>query len=237
MNAKMTTFIEKLKTDKKTQVSTVTAAIAVIAVLVTSITVPVVVRHNKAKETLTEVTEVKEVKQTLSSETSAEIPAIESVKTQTEVENVSEPVSKYSVPTSTKPTGKNNSDTPKGNNSQKPAQKPTQAPEQPQTPGKKQWTQNEVSSVINEIKSYAINKGFVIDSSLSTTNTSWDNPVNTEWYTSAKIKSYSISCINDLYSRICDSFGYFPDGAKLNVVAQKYTDGNGYTQWEIYVVY
>lgn len=103
-------------------------------------------------------------------------------------------------------------------------------------PSKKQWTQSEVDAIVNDAKAYAKSKGFIIDLNLTTQGTSWRTPSSTE-STKEKIKSQLKYLIDDSYDGVIQSFGHFVDGATINVVTEKYTDIDGYTQWEIYVVY
>ena len=98
------------------------------------------------------------------------------------------------------------------------------------------WTQAEVDAVVTEIKQYAIDKGFVINSRLTTQGTSWRNPASTE-STPERVKSRLHYCVDDIYTMGMNRFGYIPEESYLNVVAQQYTDSYGNTQWEIYVVY
>lgn len=98
------------------------------------------------------------------------------------------------------------------------------------------WTQAKVDAVVTEIKQYAIDKGFVINSRLTTQGTSWRNPASTE-STPERVKSRLHYCVDDIYTMGMNRFGYIPEESYLNVVAQQYTDSDGNTQWEIYVVY
>lgn len=114
--------------------------------------------------------------------------------------------------------------------SQKPASKPADKPAQTQPAPV--WTQAEVDALVAEIKSYAQSKGFSINSSLTTEGTSWSNPVYTG-KDKAKTKADLKYEIDFTYEGVLQDFGYIPDSAALNVIAEAI----GSNDWAIYVVY
>lgn len=132
-----------------------------------------------------------------------------------------------------KPTEKKAQENKKNSSNTKPKQETVTA--SPQTT-EHVWTQAEVDAIVTEIKQYAIDKGFVINSRLTTQGTSWRNPASTE-STPERVKSRLHYCVDDIYTMGMNRFGYIPEESYLNVVAQQYTDSDGNTQWEIYVIY
>ena len=142
--------------------------------------------------------------------------------------------------------GNSNSDTPakKPNEGSNGSQSQNTPPAQQETPvvpaetNKKQWTQAEVDALVEETKKYAISKGLKIDNSLGIQGTSWRTPATTEnAINSNEVKSRLFYLVDKSYDSVIEDFGFFVEGATVNVIAKQYTSIDGYAAWEIYVVY
>lgn len=235
--------LETLRNDKRTRSAVIGASVGAVLVLATAVTVPVML-HNRAP-----VTQAAEPSITVSeptiAETTAAAPTSEAV-TVTTVSETAEPTSaaspmgdsvtekKEKSKSSAKPSAQG-----AGNGSGVAAKQPAPntPPAEPKKPNKKQWTQAEVDALVTETMAYAKSRGFIIDSALTTVGTSWRNPATTE-SKPERVKQRLTYLIDESYDSAVDSLGYFPENmATINIVTQQYTDSDGYTQWEIYVVY
>ena len=242
----MRNFAEKLKSDKKARAVVICTSLAAVALIVAAIAIPVVIHNSRIPK------EAQAAQTTTPSElTTHEVSTTQAVTVPETAESTEPPttapttaagVSKSrqnSKPTSdtTKKSASGSSgassSTPKPNTGSS-NQKPVTAT---QAQGH-QWTQAEVDAIVSEMKVYAKSKGFTINSTLTTKGTAWRNPATTESLQSQeKVESRLIYLIDQVYDLAVKEVGYFPSGAALNIVSQKYTDSNGHAQWEIYVVY
>ena len=252
MKDKIKLFLSKIKTNKTAKVSTVVACCVVLMAVAVSIAVGASVKRAPATAAKSgssgESAQLAEaIEQTFSTtsepeEPSTTVPATNTTDPASEpAETTKKATEKATGKTTTKKSstssGKVNSSSGASSSTPKPNtgssnQKPVTAT---QAQGH-QWTQAEVDAIIAETKAYATSKGFKINSSLSTTGTSWRNPANTE-SSLEQVKSRLTYLIDESYQSVIDSLGYFDERAEINVLAKKYTDSNGHAQWEIYVVY
>lgn len=83
-----------------------------------------------------------------------------------------------------------------------------------------QWTQAEVDALVAEIKAYAQNKGFTIDSSLGKQGTSYSNPIHAG-KDKAKTKADLKENVDFSYQQVVNSLGYFDERATINVFSEK----------------
>lgn len=234
--------LEKFKSDKKFRNTVLCSVIGLILVIAVSVSVPIGVHNSNIKKaTISEQTASAEPETVTENETEPETEATEPETTEPITAEATEP-SKVSPPNTNKSSSSDKSSSAK----EKPTQKSsgskgnTKPKQETVTTSPQQtehvWTQAEVDAVVTEIKQYAIGKGFVINSRLTTQGTSWRNPASTE-STPERVKSRLHYCVDDIYTMGMNRFGYIPEESYLNVVAQQYNDSDGYTQWEIYVVY
>lgn len=241
---------KKIRTDKKTKMITAVSCCVVVAVILVVIAVGASgnSKIDKAGETTTSP-ETITVTAPPKSETAVEStePELFSETSTAAALAQSENTTAAKQPGSSSAGGKTNSNSGAGKSSsggsgsspQKTPPAPIKnndIPVESTTSVKNQWTQAEVDTVIADAKIYAKSKGFTIDGSLGIKGTSWRNPATTE-SDPERVKSRVNYCIDDSYDGVLQSFGHFVDGATINILAQQYTDSDGYTQWEIYVVY
>lgn len=227
-NESVERFKERIKTDKKFKTEFTTIMVASVVVVATAITVPAVMHNNKIKAEENTVAPI-----IVQGENEIESLTEEAESTANEESQPTSEVSETENTETKKPTEKKAQESKKNSSNTKPKQETVTA--SPQTT-EHVWTQAEVDAIVTEIKQYAIDKGFVINSRLTTQGTSWRNPASTE-STPERVKSRLHYCVDDIYTMGMNRFGYIPEESYLNVVAQQYTDSNGNTQWEIYVVY
>lgn len=219
---------ERIKTDKKFKTEFTTIMVASVVVVATAITVPTVIHNNKIKAEENTVAPI-----IVQGENEIESLTEEAESTANEESQPALEVSETENTETKKPTEKKAQENKKNSSNTKPKQETVT--DSPQTT-EHVWTQAEVDAIVTEIKQYAIDKGFVINSRLTTQGTSWRNPASTE-STPERVKSRLHYCVDDIYTMGMNRFGYIPEESYLNVVAQQYTDSDGNTQWEIYVVY
>ncbi len=227
-NESVERFKERIKTDKKFKTEFTTIMVASVVVVATAITVPTVIHNNKIKAEKNTVAPI-----IVQGENEIESLTEEAESTANEESQPALEVSETESTETKKPTEKKAQENKKNSSNTKPKQETVTA--SPQTT-EHVWTQAEVDAIVTEIKQYAIDKGFVINSRLTTQGTSWRNPASTE-STPERVKSRLHYCVDDIYTMGMNRFGYIPEESYLNVVAQQYTDSDGNTQWEIYVVY
>lgn len=227
-NESVERFRERIKTDKKFKTEFTTIMVASVVVVATAITVPTVIHNNKIKAEKNTVAPI-----IVQGENEIESLTEEAESTANEESQPALEVSETESTETKKPTEKKAQENKKNSSNTKPKQETVTA--SPQTT-EHVWTQAEVDAIVTEIKQYAIDKGFVINSRLTTQGTSWRNPASTE-STPERVKSRLHYCVDDIYTMGMNRFGYIPEESYLNVVAQQYTDSDGNTQWEIYVVY
>lgn len=227
-NESVERFKERIKTDKKFKTEFTTIMVASVVVIATAITVPAVIHNNKIKAEKNTVAPI-----IVQGENEIESLTEEAESTANEESQPTSEVSETENTETKKPTEKKAQESKKNSSNTKPKQETGTT--SPQTT-EHVWTQAEVDAIVTEIKQYAIDKGFVINSRLTTQGTSWRNPASTE-STPERVKSRLHYCVDDIYTMGMNRFGYIPEESYLNVVAQQYTDSDGNTQWEIYVVY
>lgn len=228
LNESVERFKERIKTDKKFKTEFTTIMVASVVVVATAITVPAVIHNNKIKAEENTVAPI-----IVQGENEIESLTEEAESTANEESQPASEVSETENTETKKPTEKKAQESKKNSSNTKPKQETVTA--SPQTT-EHVWTQAEVDAIVTEIKQYAIDKGFVINSRLTTQGTSWRNPASTE-STPERVKSRLHYCVDDIYTMGMNRFGYIPEESYLNVVAQQYTDSDGNTRWEIYVVY
>lgn len=227
-NESVERFKERIKNDKKFKTQFATVMVASVVVVATAITVPAVIHNNRIKAEKNTVAPI-----IVQGENEIESLTEEAESTANEESQPALEVSETESTETKKPTEKKAQENKKNSSNTKPKQETVTA--SPQTT-EHVWTQAEVDAIVTEIKQYAIDKGFVINSRLTTQGTSWRNPASTE-STPERVKSRLHYCVDDIYTMGMNRFGYIPEESYLNVVAQQYTDSDGNTQWEIYVVY
>lgn len=241
----MRNFAEKLKSDKKARAVVICTSLAAVALIVAAIAIPVVIHNSRIPK------EAQAAQTTTSELTTQEVSTTQAVTVPETAESTEPPTTAPTTAASVSNSGQNSkptsdktkksssgssgasSSTPKPNTGSS-NQKPVTAT---QAQGH-QWTQAEVDAIVSEMKVYAKSKGFTINSTLTTKGTAWRNPATTESLQSQeKVESRLIYLIDQVYDLAVKEVGYFPSGAALNIVSQKYTDSNGHAQWEIYVIY
>lgn len=227
-NESVERFKERIKNDKKFKTQFATVMVASVVVVATAITVPAVIHNNRIKAEKNTVAPI-----IVQGENEIESLTEEAESTANEESQPASEVSETENTETKKPTEKKAQESKKNSSNTKPKQETGTT--SPQTT-EHVWTQAEVDAIVTEIKQYAIDKGFVINSRLTTQGTSWRNPASTE-STPERVKSRLHYCVDDIYTMGMNRFGYIPEESYLNVVAQQYTDSDGNTQWEIYVVY
>lgn len=239
----MKNFAEKLKTDKKMRTAVISTCVGAVIVIATAIVVPVTLHNRPPVEQDAAQVAVSNDLSTEEDTTVASKPETEEITAEATEQITDAPTVPAEKSTAkAKPSGSTGAN---GTSAQKPSNDvENKAPAKPQEktpettlPQKKQWTQAEVDALVAEMKAYAKNRGFIIDSALTTVGTSWRSPSVTE-SAEDKIRSQLKYHIDESYDSVVDSLGYFPENmATINIVTQQYMDSDGYTQWEIYVVY
>ena len=231
----MRNFAEKLTSDKKARAVVICASFAAVALIAAAIAIPVVIHNSRIPK------EAQAAQTTTSELTTQEVSTTQAVTVPETAESTEPPTTAPTTAASVSNSGQNSkptSDTTKKSSSgSSGASSSTPKPNtgsSNQKPGTA--TQAQGHAIIAETKAYATSKGFKINSSLSTTGTSWRNPANTE-SSLEQVKSRLTYLIDESYQSVIDSLGYFDERAEINVLAKKYTDSNGHAQWEIYVVY
>lgn len=233
--------LQTIRNDKRTRKAVIGASVGAVLVLATAVTVPVML-HNRAPVAQAAEPSVT-VTEPTTAETTAAAPTSETVTVPT-VSETTEPTmaaapmgdsvteKKEKPKSSAKPAAQG-----AGNGSGAAAKQPAPntPPAEPQKPHKKQWTQAEVDALVAEMKAYGISKGLTVNSAKGIQGSSWRNPASTQ-STPEKAKQRLIYLIDEVYDFAIEDFGNCV-GSTFNVVTQQYTDSDGYTQWEIYVVY
>ena len=241
----MRNFAEKLKSDKKARAVVICTSLAAVALIVAAIAIPVVIHNSRIPK------EAQAAQTTTSELTTQEVSTTQAVTVPETAESSEPPTTAPTTAASVSNSGQNSkptSDTTKksssgssGASSSTPKPNTGSSNQKPVTATQAQghqWTQAEVDAIVSEMKVYAKSKGFTINSTLTTKGTAWRNPATTESLQSQeKVESRLIYLIDQVYDLAVKEVGYFPSGAALNIVSQKYTDSNGHAQWEIYVVY
>lgn len=241
----MRNFAEKLKSDKKARAVVICTSLAAVALIAAAIAIPVVIHNNRIPK------EAQAAQTTTSELTTQEVSTTQAVTVPETAESTEPPTTAPTTAASVSNSGQNSkptSDTTKksasgssGASSSTPKPNTGSSNQKPVTATQAQghqWTQAEVDAIVSEMKVYAKSKGFTINSTLTTKGTAWRNPATTESLQSQeKVESRLIYLIDQVYDLAVKEVGYFPSGAALNIVSQKYTDSNGHAQWEIYVVY
>lgn len=241
--------LEKFKSDKKFRNTVLCSVIGLILVIAVSVAVPIGVHNSNIK------------KATISEQASTEPETITENETEPESETTSAEVteqetteattveaSKVSPPNTNKSSSSDKSSPAKGKPPQKQSgSKSNTKPKQETVTTSPQnveitegsWTQAEIDSLVAEIKAYAQSKGFTINPNLTTKGTSWSNPVHSG-EVKEKTKSDLIYQVDFVYDLCTQDFGYFPEGAELNVIAEIDPVWSAAAEeicWAIYVVY
>lgn len=242
--------LEKFKSDKKFRNTVLSSVIGLILVIAVSVAVPIGVHNSNIKKATiseqaasTEPETINKIETEPESETtSAEVTEQETTEATTvEASKVSPPnttkssSSDKSSPAKEKPTKKQSG----SKSNTKPKQETgTTSPQNVEiTEGS--WTQAEIDSLVAEIKAYAKSRGFTINPNLTTKGTSWSNPVHSGEF-KEKTKSDLTYQVDFVYDLCTQDFGYFPEGAELNVIAEIDPVWSAAAEeicWAIYVVY
>ena len=183
----MRNFAEKLKSDKKARAVVICTSLAAVALIVAAIAIPVVIHNSRIPK------EAQAAQTTTSELTTQEVSTTQAVTVPKTAESTEPPTTAPTTAASVSNSGQNSkptSDTTKksssgssGASSSTPKPNTGSSNQKPVTATQAQghqWTQAEVDAIIAETKAYATSKGFKINTSLSTTGTSWRNPANTE---------------------------------------------------------
>lgn len=226
-NESVERFKERIKTDKKFKTEFTTIMVASVVVVATAITVPAVIHNNKIKAEENTVAPI-----IVQGENEIESLTEEAESTANEESQPASEVSETENTETKKPTEKKAQESKKNSSNTKPKQETVTT--SPQTT-EHVWTQAEVDELVNEALAYGQKRGLTINPNLTTVGTSWRTPATT-YLPKARIQSRLRYLIDQVYDFAIEDFGSV-DGSTFNVVTQKYTNENGGTQWEIYVVY
>lgn len=226
-NESVERFKERIKTDKKFKTEFTTIMVASVVVVATAITVPAVIHNNRIKAEKNTVAPI-----IVQGENEIESLTEEAESTANEESQPALEVSETENTETKKPTEKKAQESKKNSSNTKPKQETVTA--SPQTT-EHVWTQAEVDELVNEALAYGQKRGLTINPNLTTVGTSWRTPATT-YLPQARIQSRLRYLIDQVYDFAIEDFGSV-DGSTFNVVTQKYTNENGGTQWEIYVVY
>lgn len=158
-NESVERFKERIKTDKKFKTEFTTIMVASVVVVATAITVPAVIHNNKIKAEENTVAPI-----IVQGENEIESLTEEAESTANEESQPTSEVSETENTETKKPTEKKAQENKKNSSNTKPKQETVTA--SPQTT-EHVWTQAEVDAIVTEIKQYAIDKGFVINSRLT----------------------------------------------------------------------
>ena len=245
----MKKFIEKLKADKKVQTAVICGCVGAVTVLAAAITIPITLNHISVKKQAAQAavsTESVTAEITTAAQSVTEPETTQSVEATTTAPNTSAANSNSSSSggsgsnsskssggsksSSTKSSGGSSSKS-QSSGSQKPASKPADKPAQTQPAPV--WTQAEVDALVAEIKAYAQSKGFAINPAKGKQGTTWSNPIHAG-KDKAKTKADLKEDVDFFCERSIAELGSVT--GSINVFAEKYTDGDGLPQWEVYVV-
>lgn len=242
--------LEKFKSDKKFRNTVLCSVIGLILVIAVSVAVPIGVHNSNIKKaTISEQAASTEPETITENETEPESETTSAeVAEQETAEATTVEASKVSPPNTNKSSSSDKSSPAKGKPTQKKSgSKSNTKPKQetgttsPQnveiTEGS--WTQAEIDSLVAEIKAYAKSRGFTINPNLTTKGTSWSNPVHSG-EVKEKTKSDLTYQVDFVYDLCTQDFGYFPEGAELNVIAEIDPVWSAAAEeicWAIYVVY
>lgn len=253
----MKKFIEKLKSDKKMQAAVICGSVGAVIILAAAITIPVTL-HNR-------ISVEKQAAQAAVSTESVTAEITTAAQATTEPETTQSVESTTTAPTtsaadsnlgssgssganssqssgSSKSTGSGSSSSSSGSGSSSSSGSSSQSSGSGSSTGsvqsdESQWTQAEVDALVAEIKAYAQNKGFTIDSSLGKQGTSYSNPIHAG-KDKAKTKADLKENVDFSYQQVVNSLGYFDERATINVFSEKIIDEfDGSSQWYIYVVW
>lgn len=233
-NESVERFKERIKTDKKFKTEFTTIMVASVVVIATAITVPTVVHNNKIKAEEDTVAPI-----IVQGENEIESLAEEAESTANEESQPALEVSETENTETKKPTEKKTQESKKNSSNTKPKQDTVTTSPQNVEITEGSWTQAEIDSLVAETKAYAQSRGFTINPNLTTKGTSWSNPVHS-WENKEKTKSDLKEEIDFVYDLCTQDFGYFPEGAGLNVIAEIDPVWSAAAEeicWAIYVVY
>lgn len=235
--------LEKFKSDKKFRNTVLCSVIGLILVIAVSVAVPIGVHNSNIKKaTISEQAASTEPETITENETEPESETTSAEVTEQETaEATTVEASKVSPPITNKSSSSDKSSPAKGKPTQKQSgSKSSGTPKQETVTASTQttehvWTQAEVDELVNEALAYGQKRGLTINPNLTTVGTSWRTPATT-YLPQERIQSRLRYLIDQVYDFAIEDFGSV-DGSTFNVVTQKYTNENGSTQWEIYVVY
>ena len=257
----MKKFIEKLKSDKKMQAAVICGSVGAVIILAAAITIPVTLHNRisveKQAAQAAVSTESVTAEITTAAQATTEPETTQSVESTTTAPTTSAADSNLGSSGSSganssqssgssKSTGSGSSSSSSGSgsgnsgsSSQKPASNNSGSGSSAGSAqsNESQWTQAEVDALVAEIKAYAQNKGFTIDSSLGKQGTSYSNPIHAG-KDKAKTKADLKENVDFSYQQVVNSLGYFDERATINVFSEKIIDEfDGSSQWYIYVVW
>lgn len=237
-------FLEKLKTDKKTQMAVITSAVGAVLVIAAAITIPVAM-HNRVK---------------VEADTESVAITAEAESTEPETEVTSEITTEPTTAETTAQAANNNAsagkntsaNTNKGGGSNKSggsdssAQKPnggSSSDEQAKqetpvaTPQKENydWSQAEVDALIAEAYAYGRTLGLEPATNLTPSNSSWNQPIRT-WYGKQETINGVKSEIRHL-KQLAEREGITLTGPCYQIYAERYYEAaaDGYC-WQFYVM-
>lgn len=240
--------LEKFKSDKKFRNTVLCSVIGLILVIAVSVAVPIGVHNSNIKKaTISEQAASTEPETITENETEPETEASEPETTEPTTVEITEP-SKVTPPNANKSGSSDKSSPAKGKPAQKQSgNKSNTKPKQETVTTSPQnveitegsWSQAEIDSLVAEIKAYAKSRGFTINPNLTTKGTSWSNPVHSG-EVKEKTKADLTYQVDFVYDLCTQDFGYFPEGAELNVIAEIDPVWSAAAEeicWAIYVVY
>lgn len=254
----MKKFAEKLRSsDKKTQAAVICGSVGAVIVLAAAIAIPVTLHSRisveKQAAQAAVSTESVTAEITTAAQATTEPETTQSVEATTVVPTTSAADSNFGgsgssganssqSSDSSKSTGSGSSSSSSGSGSSSSSGSSSQSSGSGSSTGsvqsdESQWTQAEVDALVAEIKAYAQNKGFTIDSSLGKQGTSYSNPIHAG-KDKAKTKADLKENVDFSYQQVVNSLGYFDERATINVFSEKIIDeSDGSSQWYIYVVW
>lgn len=231
-------FLEKLKTDKKTQMAVITSAVGAVLVIAAAITIPVAM-HNRVK------VEADTESVAITAEAESTEPASVTI-TEPETEVTSEITTEPTTAETTAQAANNNAsagknapaDKNKGGSNKSGGQSQQETPVA--TPQKENydWSQAEVDALIAEAYAYGRTLGLEPATNLTPSNSSWNQPVCT-WLGKQNTIDGVKSEIRHL-KWLLDRDGLDPTGIPCyQIYAERYCEVNagGLWCWQFYVMY
>lgn len=235
----------RLKEDAKFRNVFIGITFACVLIIAVAVIIPISIHNKNSKKTGVEISSTEITDEIESTAETTTLPdGIETTITEdngtTTIVGITDANGNF-VPTTVTQTTVNetvNTTTPKQNNTttKKPSGNTTKATTKATTvapaPAKFEWTQADVDEVVAEAKAYARNKGFTINSSKTDVDTSWGNPVGTDWCSSKEKATQNLHYqIDEWYNGVLSDFGEFVEGSSINIYVK-----NCGSYWKIYVV-